>query len=242
MSWLSLSKAIIEKAPKETFTPPAFALAYVGVPPYRELAQQAGMNLDSVKQQLDTILRNDPHLKACCGTPEALIYWLDRGFLSVAATVAGKSGAPSNEALLSNFVSQTYATHYVRGIYFHLYNFNAARDVLDFGDVQIVKLQPIHVRALLGVPQFNALYHPPGVGDFFIQFQDTGTDDLGEWLRTRNEKAFWFVRMLQYFKDGLTYSDYHVPFFVPLWVNQIHRGDGTFYVGTPPTLAVPAGP
>ena len=232
-SWLSLSRAILEKAPKETYVQPGFALAYIGVQPYRDLAQQAGMNLELVKQQLETILLNDSHLKACCGTPEALVYWLDRGFLSVATAMTGRAGAPSNEVLLSNFISQTYATHYARGIYFHLYNFAAPRDVLDFGDIRIIKLYPIQVRTLLGVPQFNAHYHPPGVGDFFIEFQDRGTDDLGQWFRLRNEAAFWFVRMLQYFKDGLTYIDYHVPFFAPFWVNQIHRGDGTFYVGSP---------
>ncbi len=232
-SWLPFSKAIFEKAPKESNVVPGFALAFVGVEPYRQIAQEAGVDIDAVKGQLESILAHDTHLKACCGTPEALVYWLDRGFLSVVTAIASRADAPSMDVVLKNFIFQTYTTHYVRGVYFHLYNFTSARDVLDFGDIRITKLYPLQVRTLLGVPQINAHYHPPGVGDFFIHFQETSTNDLESWLASRNEAAFWFVRMLQYFKDGLTYIDYHVPFFTPLWVNQIHRGDGTFYFGSP---------
>ena len=110
-SWLPFSKAIFEKAPKESNVLPGFALAFVGIEPYRQIAQEAGVHFDAVKQQLESLLVNDTHLKACCGTPEALVYWLDRGFLSVVTAMTSRADAPSMDVVLKNFISQTYATH-----------------------------------------------------------------------------------------------------------------------------------
>jgi Apea-like HEPN len=194
-----------------------------------------GFNGVQVRARLDQILREDSHLSDCCTNTAFLAYYLDTGFVGLAASFADINGLKEEtyNLLLDSFIKTTYVSPFRKQAVSHIFNFDTDEDSLEFDGIRVVKLDAATVSRLLGEPTFPSFIHPPGVGDYFILTEEGGpSNDVITWLHNERNKAEEFAGMLQYFKDGIVHVDYTVPHFLPLWVNNI-RKRGIFFIGDP---------
>lgn len=198
---------------------------------------------EAVRNQLTEILAADKHLRECCPSLFHLANYLDLGFITAAAD-AKRQGLPQDRISFAydEFETSTYHQGPFRRLALsHLFNFEMDRNSAVFpgdprtaiGDVHLERLDATTVPQILGESGYQAFLHPTGVGDYFIVEEEGASEvDDSQWMLNKRNKALFFAQALQYFQDGVIHVGYSVPYFLPIWVNQIRRS-GLFFLGAP---------
>ena len=202
----------------------------------RARVQSVQFDGDAVVKRIQQLLHDDPHLRECCPTVGDLVQFVDNFFIERALQFrqAGESMERVERFYEEEFVPLTYDQGpFMSFAVSHLFNFDSSEKSMRFPNVRLEKLDGQTVAAVFGERSIRSFFHPFGTGDFFVVSERGGQcDDWISWLFDEKHKAEQFAMVLQYFKDGVVYVDYTVPYFFPEWVNHIRRR-GVYYLGTP---------
>lgn len=205
-----------------------------------------GLSHSSLLEQLGELLASDKFLLSCCGKPEALAKAIDILFLKKLKLEAFPSASPTLafvrhlfEKSLTQFEQDLFEQRqFMRRAYFHLFNLTIEGDIrlqapLDGWFIQV--LDPESVAILFGEPSAHSFISPSTTGTCFLVCEDTigfEDEDLYAWLSRRWIDAQPYRQVLQYTMDGIVDIDYACPYFVPNWVNEVHKW-GLYYLGEP---------
>lgn len=199
----------------------------------KETILEKGIDKEKIISELQEILEEDSHLSKCCVTADRLAMWLDR-FISETFRVT--SGELPDDAKFDEFFNEfseiTYKESFRATVYSHVFNFTCEKDILDFGDLQIQKLDLSQRFKALGDHSTLSFLHPhDNIGEYFIVSNTTELiEDDWKWQINERIKAEDFARLFQYFKDGVIHINYSAVHFHPEWVNPIRHG-GVFFSG-----------
>jgi hypothetical protein len=204
----------------------------------RRLLTEWGFPGETIANEVRAAFGEDENLAACCRSPLALSYVLDKYFVRPAADLISENALPRLGDLYAAFQNTIYGQGPFRLVaYSHVFNLNSALGDIDLGGMHLVKLSPERVTTLLGepvVPSAVSFLQPPNVGNFFVVQVEAGAGkDEFEWFTKHHFRSIDMLRILQYSKDGVLHIDYSVSHFLPQWVNELRRSAGLFFLGTP---------
>lgn len=200
----------------------------------KKLLLENDINSEEIISEMQEILSSDQHLHKCCVTVNRLAMWLDRFLAEVFRLTS--STMPESEKFnefFDEFSNITYVEPFNAVVYSHIFNFNSDNNVLDFGDLKIQKLElQDRFRVLVDHSTLSLLHPNENLGTYFTI---SGSTDLIEddwnWLINERIKAEDFIRIFQYFKNGVIHLNYSAVRFHPEWINPIRYG-GVFFSGT----------
>jgi hypothetical protein len=205
------------------------------VPGRKKEVEEMGFNGADVKRSLEGILANDKHLRECFPALFNLAHFLDAFFITGASDLKLRGADPQAlDLLFDEFLSTTYHQgRFKRIALSHLFNFDMVGNSTLFSDVRVERLDENTIPTILGETGFRAFLHPTGVGNCFVVVEEQWTAQADyPWISEKHTRALMFAQVLQYFKDGVVHVGYSVPYFQPVWLNQIRRG-GLFFLGNP---------
>jgi hypothetical protein len=205
-----------------------------------------GLSHSSLLEQLGEILASDKFLLNCCGKPEALAKAIDILFLKKLKPEAFPAASPTLafvrhrfEEALAQFEQDLFEQRqFKRRAYFHLFNLTVEGDIRlqsPLGGWFVQKLDPESVAVLFGESSAFSFISPSTTGTCFLVCEDTvgfEAEDLYAWLSRRWTDAQPYRQVLQYTVDGIVDIDYACPYFLPKWVNEVHKW-GLYYLGEP---------
>lgn len=207
-----------------------------------ELADR-GLDQKTLEEKLNAILAADFHLKACCANPLNMAYALDLLFwprfnFPSYADYPGDSSGEFDKSL-GELEKELYANEFQRFSCFHLFNLEVSGGVHDvaslFPEWAIREFPPDVVANMIGEKTLSSFLSPSKTGKFFLVAQDNvGLDQesMYDWLAKKWKEAAVPRQILQYAKDSVVDIDYVVPYFMPAWVNDVHRA-GLYFLGFP---------
>jgi hypothetical protein len=201
-----------------------------------------GFDGEQIAIRLQEIYRADTHLSECCPSVVHLAIHISRNFVYEAIQLLEAQSESLLDGLFKQFSSLTYEQgRFRRSAFTHIVNLELQERETDFGGVRVIKLNPDFIQKIVGEPGNRTFLHPPGIGCAFIYVNEGPTNEKDDdWLRRKHIEAEWFVRILQYFKDGVVHTGYTTASFFPDWVNEIRR-DGIFFLGKPRRMAYERG-
>jgi len=244
---LSRIKAVPQKIVPDTINTPFLYLLYPWLEDMhatenkellearRKQFREAGFDGESVRKGLESILREDYHLRECCVFVGPLAHCLDLGFINTASSLLiAKASRANLDTLFQGFMSAIYGQGPFKAISLcHIFNFNSEQTSLAFGDIRVERLDGQTISSILGETAGASFLHSAKAGNHFIVSEREGPcDDPVGWLVESKTRATLFTHVLQYFKDGIVHIDYAMPHFTPQWVNQIRKW-GIFFIGNP---------
>lgn len=193
---------------------------------------ESGFDGESLKWDLSKILNEDSHLKECCLNELTLARWANEFVVQALELTQGKMPIDSDfEVFFTRFADYTYSSPFAAISFTHLFNFEAAVNYFNFGNIEILKLSQKDIAQILGETTSASFMHFEAAGSYFIRSARFGyLEDHVSWLLEEREKAEEFIRLLQYYKDGIVHINYTSNFFSPMWVNTF-RKIGNFYMG-----------
>jgi hypothetical protein len=201
----------------------------------RQQFKEVGFDGENIRKELESILKDDYHLRECCALVGPLAHCLDLGFINTASSLLNAKAPKTNlDTLYQGFTSAIYDQGPFKAISLcHIFNFNPEQPSLRFGDIRIERLDSQTISNILGETSGASFLHSTQAGNHFIISEREGPcDDPIGWLIEEKSRATLFTHVLQYFKDGIVHIDYAMPHFTPQWVNQIRKW-GIFFIGNP---------
>jgi hypothetical protein len=204
--------------------------------------QALGFSGEQIATRLQEIHQADAHLSECCPTIVHLAIHISRNFVYEAIQLLEARSESLLDGLFKQFSSLTYEQgRFRRSAFTHIVNLEMPERDTDFGGVRVIRLNPDFIQKIVGEPGNRTFLHPPGIGCAFVYVNEGPTKEKDDdWLRRKHIEAEWFVRILQYFKDGVIHAGYTTASFFPDWVNEVRR-EGIFFLGKPRRLAYEEG-
>jgi hypothetical protein len=199
---------------------------------YRQMLFEKGFNEHNIIKPFKDIIAHDDHLYKCCNDIYRLSVLIDKYFIPLY-----KNKPELYDSVVSEFIELVYDSGSFMKISFsHIYNFDSDIDRIPFPQFKIVKIEDQLIPYITGEPTyFPSFLHPPGVGNYFITFQENhyiDDKDVGNWLQEAHKRGSEVINVLQYINDGIVHIDYTGLYFLPQWVNVLRR-PGIYMVGRP---------
>jgi hypothetical protein len=204
----------------------------------RKRFTEIGFPGEQMANEVRATFAEDKDLALCCRSPLALSYVLDKYFVRPAADLISENASARLGELYAAFQNTIYGQGpFKLVVYSHIFNLNSALEDIELGGIRLMKLSPERVTTLLGepvVPSALSFLQPPDVGNVFLVQEEAGDrKDEFKWFTERHLRSMDLLRALQYSMDGVIHIDYSAPHFLPLWVNELRRSAGLFFLGTP---------